>query len=98
MWDATAKSTEGILRGSIFQMGDFHECLSTKAPFSTQYCFATVSAQVPHVHRSSDPIALYRDPHGTVLRKVYVSIFPHTVFLILFRRKVLLNYGIMIIS
>lgn len=44
VWDATAKSTEGILTGNIYQMGDFHECIETQAPFKTQYCLVTITA------------------------------------------------------
>lgn len=44
MWDATAKSAEGVLVGNTYQMGDFHECIETQAPFRTQYCLVTITA------------------------------------------------------
>lgn len=73
VWDATAKSTEGILRGSTFQMGDFDECITVKAPFVTQYCLATIKAHVPLKNPRKDPLSLHFHPHDSVLARIHVS-------------------------
>lgn len=46
MWDATAKSIDGVLVGNLHHLGDFHECIETKAPFTTQYCLVTIVLHV----------------------------------------------------
>lgn len=74
VWDSTAKSVEGILRGNVFQLGDFDECMTVRAPFSTQYCLVTVTANVPERYRVEDPFTLNHDPYGPVLHRIYVSI------------------------
>ncbi|KAK9880602.1 hypothetical protein WA026_011841 [Henosepilachna vigintioctopunctata] len=72
MLDATAKSSTGVLRGSVFQMGDFDQCLTARAPFETKYCLATVTANVP---RPQDPredeLSLYFKPNANVLKRIY---------------------------
>lgn len=73
MWDATAKSTDGVLRGSVYQLGDFVECMSVEAPFSTQYCLATITAHIPDEYELEDPYTLYHNPYESVLTRIYVS-------------------------
>lgn len=72
--DSSAKSVQGILRGSIAQFGHFEECLSAKAPFPTQFCIATVSANVPEPNNPRDPKSLIYGLNDTVISKIYVSI------------------------
>lgn len=82
VWDATAKSTEGILRGSVYQMGDFDECVTTRAPFSTQYCLATIDAQVQRKKSNKDPISLYHDPYEDVVERLGVSTnYKHVLYI-----------------
>ncbi|XP_044263796.1 nose resistant to fluoxetine protein 6-like [Tribolium madens] len=71
MWDATAKSATGVLRGSIFQMGHFEECLTAKAPFLTKYCLTQLTANVPNPRHHTDPISLYHDPYEHVSERLY---------------------------
>ncbi|XP_019870876.2 nose resistant to fluoxetine protein 6 [Aethina tumida] len=71
MWDATAKSTSGVLRGSIFQMGHFEQCLTARAPFETQYCLATVTAKLPKPDIERDPLSLFYHPQETVFQRLY---------------------------
>ncbi|CAG9820973.1 unnamed protein product [Phaedon cochleariae] len=71
MRDATAKSVTGILRGSISQFGQFEECLTAKAPFPTQYCLATIIANVPRPIPERNPKSLIYEPNESVLRKIY---------------------------
>lgn len=76
MLDATAKSAVGVLRGSVFHMGNFDQCLSSRAPFETKYCLATVIADIPPPeHLRKDPISLYFKPNENVLQRLYVSQF-----------------------
>ncbi|CAG9862563.1 unnamed protein product [Phyllotreta striolata] len=71
MWDATSKSSSGVLRGSVFHMGHFEQCLSARAPFPTQYCLATLTADVPHPKDDRDPLSLYFDPFASVMNRLY---------------------------
>ncbi|XP_050305781.1 nose resistant to fluoxetine protein 6-like [Anthonomus grandis grandis] len=72
MWDATAKASTGVLRGNIFQMGHFEQCLTSKAPFETQYCLATVRIHVPALDKPDrDSLALEIDPGDSVLDRLY---------------------------
>lgn len=76
VWDASAQSTTGILRGSIFQMGDWDECLSVTGPISTQYCLVTLKASIRNQSYERDPVSLYYSPYDTVLDRLYVSEYP----------------------
>ncbi|KAF7280195.1 hypothetical protein GWI33_006300 [Rhynchophorus ferrugineus] len=69
--DSTAKSANGLLRGGIAQFGQFEECLSVNAPFATQYCVATIVANVPVPNPPRDPKSLIYNPNESVLRKIY---------------------------
>ncbi|ERL95672.1 hypothetical protein D910_00100 [Dendroctonus ponderosae] len=69
--DSSAKSVQGILRGSIAQFGHFEECLTAKAPFPTQFCMATVSANVPEPNNPRDPKSLIYGLNDTVISKIY---------------------------
>ncbi|XP_057651864.1 nose resistant to fluoxetine protein 6-like [Diorhabda carinulata] len=71
MWDATSKSSAGILRGNVFQMGHFDQCLSANAPFPTQYCLATLTASIPKPKGNRDPFSLYYDPYQSVFQRLY---------------------------
>ncbi|CAH1112393.1 unnamed protein product [Psylliodes chrysocephalus] len=71
MWDSTGKSSAGVLRGSVFQMGHFEQCLSAEAPFPTQYCLATLTATIPKPNKNRDPLSLYFDPFDSVLSRLY---------------------------
>lgn len=73
MWDSTAKQTEGFLRGSLYQLGDFEECLTADAPFPTQYCLVTITAHVPDRWGAEDPYSLTHDPYESVLEVLHVS-------------------------
>ncbi|XP_030745923.1 nose resistant to fluoxetine protein 6-like [Sitophilus oryzae] len=72
MWDATAKSSTGILRGNTFQMGHFEQCLSAKAPFETKYCMATVTMHVPRLEKPDrDVLSIDFDGADSVLDRLY---------------------------
>lgn len=71
--DSSAKSVQGILRGSIAQFGHFEECLTAKAPFPTQYCLATITANVPATKNPRDSKSLWYEGNETVINKIYVS-------------------------
>lgn len=73
MWDATAKSSQGVLKGSVYQLGHYWECMQAKAPFPTQYCLARITAHIPPEKTRSDPLGLNRNPYGSVLEKIYVG-------------------------
>ncbi|KAG5894540.1 hypothetical protein JTB14_026828 [Gonioctena quinquepunctata] len=70
MWDATAKSSSGALRGSVFQMGNFEQCLSVRAPFPPKYCLATITAGTPEP-KKRDPLSLYFDPYESVFQRMH---------------------------
>ncbi|CAH1163713.1 unnamed protein product [Phaedon cochleariae] len=76
MWDATAKSSSGILRGSVFQMGNFEQCLSARAPFAPQYCLATIKVETASTKSRLDPFSLYYSPYDSVLQKIQRSADP----------------------
>lgn len=80
MWDSTGKSSAGVLRGSVFQMGHFEQCLSAEAPFPTQYCLATLTATIPKPNKNRDPLSLYFDPFDSVLSRLYVSKLPIYIY------------------
>ncbi|CAG9830114.1 unnamed protein product, partial [Diabrotica balteata] len=71
MWDATAKSAAGVLRGNVYQMGHFDQCLTAKAPFPTQYCLAIITASIPKPKDRRDPLSLQFDPYKTVFQRLY---------------------------
>ncbi|XP_026293903.1 nose resistant to fluoxetine protein 6-like isoform X2 [Frankliniella occidentalis] len=48
MLDASALGSSGALAGSVFQLGDYDQCLSAGAPWPAQYCLAGVHYDVPH--------------------------------------------------
>lgn len=73
MKDASASSTTAVLRGSIYNMGDFTQCLTARAPFPTQYCLATVIANVPPPNTTRSPFSLHFDPYESLSTKLYVS-------------------------
>ncbi|RZC31833.1 hypothetical protein BDFB_012065, partial [Asbolus verrucosus] len=72
VWDATAKSSTGILRGNVFQMGHFEQCLTAEAPFLTQYCLTRFKANVPKPKQPRDPISLYHHPNEHLLERLYM--------------------------
>lgn len=74
MWDATAKSGSGILRGNQFHFGHYRQCLTADAPFSTKYCLATITAHIPRPSVERDELSLYYDSSHSVLERLYVSI------------------------
>lgn len=74
MWDASAQATSGILRGSIFQMGDWDECMSVSGPITTQYCLVTIKASTNNRSYDRDPMSLYYSPYDTVLDRLHVGI------------------------
>ncbi|KAL3287100.1 hypothetical protein HHI36_001584 [Cryptolaemus montrouzieri] len=70
--DATARSSTGVLRGSIFNMGNFDQCLSSRAPFETKYCLATIRANIPRpIEPRINEKSLYFDPNENVLQRLY---------------------------
>ncbi|XP_066262738.1 nose resistant to fluoxetine protein 6-like [Euwallacea similis] len=71
MRDSSAKSVQGILRGSIAQFGHFEECLTAKAPFPTQYCIATIAADIPIPSNPRDSKSLAYGENETVINKIY---------------------------
>lgn len=73
MWDATAKSHSGVLRGSRFQMGHYEQCLSANAPFTTKYCLASIKANIPRPDVKRDELSLDYDPNHSVFERLYVS-------------------------
>lgn len=73
MWDATAKSSFGVLQGNMFQMGAFDECMKVDGPFRTQFCLATISAKVPAPSPPRDPYSIKYHPMENVMRRIYVS-------------------------
>ncbi|KAJ8934527.1 hypothetical protein NQ314_013291, partial [Rhamnusium bicolor] len=70
-WDSTAKLSSGILRGSIFQMGHFEQCITAKAPFLTQYCLATITANIPKPNKSRDRFSLDYVPYDSIFQRLY---------------------------
>ncbi|XP_074042229.1 nose resistant to fluoxetine protein 6 isoform X3 [Leptinotarsa decemlineata] len=72
MWDSTAKSSTGVLRGNVFQMGHFEQCLSARAPFSPKYCLATITAGIPKPKKKRDHLSLYFDPNESVFQRLHV--------------------------
>lgn len=72
MWDATAKSSTGVLRGSIFQMGHFDQCLTVEAPFASQYCLVEIQANIPKPEINRDEKSLKHDPYEHILERLYV--------------------------
>lgn len=73
MWDSTAKSPSGVLKGTKFQMGNYRQCLNARAPFSTQYCLATITADIPRPKVERDELSMYFDPNHSVFERLYVS-------------------------
>lgn len=71
MWDASAKYATGVLRGNVYQMGDWDECITINGPYKTQYCLATLSAEVPEPDPPRDPLSLQYSPFESVLNKIY---------------------------
>lgn len=72
--DSTARSSVGVLRGSVFNMGNFDQCLTARAPFETKYCLATVVADIPSPKDSrKDPMSLFFEPDANILQRLYVS-------------------------
>lgn len=71
--DATAKSVTGILTGSISQFGQFQECLEAQAPFPTQYCLVSITANISEANPPRNPKSLEYDSNESVLRKIQVS-------------------------
>lgn len=72
MLDSTAKSSTGVLRGSVFDMGDFDQCITAQAPFQTKYCLATVMANIPKPQEPrKDPKSLEFGPNESVLKRLY---------------------------
>ncbi|KAF2894965.1 hypothetical protein ILUMI_11198 [Ignelater luminosus] len=71
MWDATAKYTTGILRGNIFQMGDWDECITIQGPYKTQYCLASIIIDMPEPTSDRDPLSIQYSPFELVLNKIY---------------------------
>lgn len=78
VWDATAKSAEGILTGNIHQMGNFHECIETQAPFRTQYCLVTITAYFNNTSGSYNQNNFSYPKNNnftTILQRINVSCF-----------------------
>lgn len=73
VWDASAKYTTGVLRGNVFQMGDWDECITIQGPYKTQYCLASIIIDMPEPTSSRDPVSIEYSPYETVLNKIYVS-------------------------
>lgn len=74
MWDATAKASAGVLRGNVFQMGHFEQCITAQAPYETRYCLATITMQVPELQKiDRDHLAIDFDAWDSVLDRLYVS-------------------------
>lgn len=74
VWDATAKASTGVLRGNVFQMGHFEQCITAQAPYETQYCLATITMQVPKLQKiNRDHLATDFDAWDSVLDRLYVS-------------------------
>lgn len=73
MRDSSASSTTAVLRGSLYNMGDFSQCLTARAPFPTQYCLASITANIPPPNTTRSPFSLYFDPSDSLITKTYVS-------------------------
>lgn len=73
VWDATAKSPTGVLRGNVFQMGHFEQCITSRAPFPTQYCLVTLTADIPRPNTTRDELSLFYHPQSSVLERLYVK-------------------------
>ncbi|XP_060529412.1 nose resistant to fluoxetine protein 6-like [Cylas formicarius] len=72
MWDATVKASTGVLRGNMFQMGHFEQCLTSNPPFEPQYCFATITIHIPKLENPDrDMLAIDFDPDDSVLDRLY---------------------------
>lgn len=71
--DSSARSTTGALRGSQFNLGNFRQCLSSRAPFPTQYCLVIIKANIPEPRSGRSALSIYYEPYESVLDKLYVS-------------------------
>ncbi|KAJ8925873.1 hypothetical protein NQ315_009725, partial [Exocentrus adspersus] len=71
MRDASMKSATGVLRGSIYNLGDFTQCLSARAPFPTQYCLITITANIQQPKSARNPFSLNFQPDELLLNRLY---------------------------
>lgn len=70
---ALGASSSGALSGSVYQLGDFDQCLQAAAPWPAQYCLAAIDYRVPHTGALPLHHQVYR-ANGTVWDKVHVSV------------------------
>ncbi|KAJ8954784.1 hypothetical protein NQ318_014895 [Aromia moschata] len=52
-------------------MGHFEQCLSAKAPFLTQYCLASITANIPKPAASRDHLSLDFKPYDSIFQRLY---------------------------
>lgn len=74
MWESSARSGTGMLRGSTHQLGNFDECMLVPSPFRTQYCLVNLRMNVPKLKEPRDKYDHNYDPNGSALDKFYVSL------------------------
>lgn len=67
------KTPAGILYGSMYQLGNFDECLKIQAPVKAQYCLAQVRANHSHMESANNPYDLNPSPMSSVWSKFRVS-------------------------
>lgn len=72
MLDASAAAGRavGVLAGSVYQLGDFDECLEATPPWPSQYCLAGVRYAVPHTGALPLHHQVYA-PNGSVWDKLH---------------------------
>lgn len=74
MWDSSVKTPSGILYGSMYQLGNFDECLKIVSPVRAQYCLAIVHANHSQMPPETNPHELNFDPLSSVWAKLKVRI------------------------
>lgn len=93
MWDATAKASTGVLRGNVFQMGHFEQCITAQAPYETQYCLVTITMHVPELQKiERDHLAIDFDGWDSVLDRLYVSKYYPVFFILILQDNITLKY------
>lgn len=75
MFDATSKFPNGILVGSTYDMGNFDECVQTKATlndeeFSGKYCLATLLIESTNNSTQTPTSGLYTDYNVSMWKKI----------------------------
>ena len=71
MLDSSAQQPGGVLFGSVYQLGNFDECLDVTGPVQSQYCLTKVTASV-YTDTHVDPHIQQYDPESSVWDEIKV--------------------------